>query len=174
MYKTRERKGYERGTAQNFLHSFPLPSTPVVQSYWAWTCHPSVSVLRGNLLAKTDRYTHTHTPIGYTVPLSCWGAAGYRCYTTTPNPQFGWSRMSGRRTSGTCMPSLGLSSLPSFRSFPRENRSSKNVWDNTPIKALSHSKGFAREGASHIFFDVVWVGGIALKGGGCRSTGHIV
>ena len=24
MYKTRERKGYKRGTARNFLHSFPL------------------------------------------------------------------------------------------------------------------------------------------------------
>ena len=36
MYKTRERKGYNRGTARNFLHSFPLSGTPVVQSYWAW------------------------------------------------------------------------------------------------------------------------------------------
>ena len=34
-YKTRERKGYERGTARNFLHSFPLSGAPVVQSYWA-------------------------------------------------------------------------------------------------------------------------------------------
>ena len=34
--QTRERKGYERDTARNFLHSFPLSSTPVVQSYWAW------------------------------------------------------------------------------------------------------------------------------------------
>ena len=30
--ETRERKGYERGTARNFLHSFPLSGTPVVQS----------------------------------------------------------------------------------------------------------------------------------------------
>ena len=34
--QTRERKGYERGTARNFLQSFPLSGTPVVQSYWAW------------------------------------------------------------------------------------------------------------------------------------------
>ena len=34
--QTRERKGYRRGTARNFLHSFPLSSSPVVQSYWAW------------------------------------------------------------------------------------------------------------------------------------------
>ena len=27
-----ERKGYRRGTARNFLHSFPLSSAPVVQS----------------------------------------------------------------------------------------------------------------------------------------------
>ena len=33
-YKTRERKGYERGTA--LLQSFPLSGAPVVQSYWAW------------------------------------------------------------------------------------------------------------------------------------------
>ena len=33
--QTRERKGYRRGTARNFLHSFPLSGTPVVQSYWA-------------------------------------------------------------------------------------------------------------------------------------------
>ena len=36
MHKTGERKGYKRGTARNFLHSFPLSGTPVVQSYWAW------------------------------------------------------------------------------------------------------------------------------------------
>ena len=35
--RTRERKGYERGTARNFRHSFPSSGTPVVQSYWAWT-----------------------------------------------------------------------------------------------------------------------------------------
>ena len=35
-YKRRERKGYKRGPARNFFHSFPLSSTPVVQSYWAW------------------------------------------------------------------------------------------------------------------------------------------
>ena len=35
--QTRERKGYRRGTARNFLHSFPLSGTPVVQSYWAWS-----------------------------------------------------------------------------------------------------------------------------------------
>ena len=34
--QTRERKGYRRGTARNFLHSFPFSNTPVVQSYWAW------------------------------------------------------------------------------------------------------------------------------------------
>ena len=34
--QTRERKGYERGTARNFLHSFPSSGAPVVQSYWAW------------------------------------------------------------------------------------------------------------------------------------------
>ena len=33
--QTRERKGYRRGAARNFLHSFPLSSAPVVQSYWA-------------------------------------------------------------------------------------------------------------------------------------------
>ena len=27
---------YERGTARNFLHSFPLSGALVVQSYWAW------------------------------------------------------------------------------------------------------------------------------------------
>ena len=35
--QTRERKGYRRGTARNFLHSFPLSGAPVVQSYWEWT-----------------------------------------------------------------------------------------------------------------------------------------
>ena len=33
--QTRQCKGYRRVTARNFLHSFPLSSTPVVQSYWA-------------------------------------------------------------------------------------------------------------------------------------------
>ena len=32
MDKTRERKGYKRGTSQNFLHSFPLSCTGVPQS----------------------------------------------------------------------------------------------------------------------------------------------
>ena len=31
--QTRDRKGYKRGTARNFLQSFPLFGTPVVQSY---------------------------------------------------------------------------------------------------------------------------------------------
>ena len=31
--QTRERKGYKRGTTWNFLQSFPLSGTPVVQSY---------------------------------------------------------------------------------------------------------------------------------------------
>ena len=31
--ETRECKGYERGTERNFLHSFPLSGTAVVQSY---------------------------------------------------------------------------------------------------------------------------------------------
>ena len=34
--QTRECKGCKQGTARNFLHSFPLSSAPVVQSYWAW------------------------------------------------------------------------------------------------------------------------------------------
>ena len=33
--QNRGSQGYERGTARNFLHSFPLSGTPVVQSYWA-------------------------------------------------------------------------------------------------------------------------------------------
>ena len=36
LLQNKGRKGYERGTARNFLHSFPLSGTPVVQSYWAW------------------------------------------------------------------------------------------------------------------------------------------
>ena len=43
-YKTRERKGYERGTARNFLHSFPLSGTAVVQSYWATRQIPDIQV----------------------------------------------------------------------------------------------------------------------------------
>ena len=39
--------------------------------------------------------------------------------------------MSGRRMSGSSRPSLGVQFLPSFPSFPRENRSSKNVWEDT-------------------------------------------
>ena len=39
--QSRERKGYRRGTARNFLHSFSLSGTPVVQSYWAWNVPPS-------------------------------------------------------------------------------------------------------------------------------------
>ena len=48
-------------------------------------------------------------------------------------PKVGRSRMSGRRTSqtGSSRPSLEFRFLPSFPSFPRENRSSKNVWENT-------------------------------------------
>ena len=34
-YKGRGRQGCERGTTRNFLQSFPLSSTPVVQSYWS-------------------------------------------------------------------------------------------------------------------------------------------
>ena len=37
-YKTRERKGYKRGTAQNFLHSFPLSGTPVVHIGHGYFC----------------------------------------------------------------------------------------------------------------------------------------
>ena len=36
-YKTRGRKGCEQAMTRNFLHSFPLSCTPVVQSYWAWS-----------------------------------------------------------------------------------------------------------------------------------------
>ena len=35
-HKTRGRKGCKRGTTRNFLHSFPLSGSPVVQSFWAW------------------------------------------------------------------------------------------------------------------------------------------
>ena len=35
-HKTRGCKECERGASRNFLHSFPLSSIPVVQSYWAW------------------------------------------------------------------------------------------------------------------------------------------
>ena len=46
-HKTRGHKGRERGTTRNFLHSFPLSGTPVVQSFWAWgndadRTHPSL------------------------------------------------------------------------------------------------------------------------------------
>ena len=41
--QTRERKGYRWGTARNFVHSFPLSSAPVVQSYWAWRASRSSS-----------------------------------------------------------------------------------------------------------------------------------
>ena len=56
MYETRERKGYKRGTAQNFLHSFPLSGTPVVQSYWAWTFAQNLkNIILGNGNRGTER-----------------------------------------------------------------------------------------------------------------------
>ena len=45
------------------------------------------------------------------------------------NP-FGWSRMSARRHLGLPGQVWELRFLPSFPSFPRENRSPKNVWES--------------------------------------------
>ena len=42
----------------------------------------------------------------------------------------GWSRMSGRTTSGSSRPSLGAQVLVVFSFFPRENRNPRDVWEN--------------------------------------------
>ena len=47
-YKTRGRKRYKQGTTRNFLHSFPLSGTPVVQSYWAWNCSGAKKITKEN------------------------------------------------------------------------------------------------------------------------------
>ena len=48
--------------------------------------------------------------------------------------------MSGRRTSGTSRPSFGVQVLAVFSSFPRENRSPKNVWENAQRSQTSSSR----------------------------------
>ena len=45
--QNKRRKGCERGTTRNFLHSFPLSSTLVVQSCWAWRGRILLRCLRG-------------------------------------------------------------------------------------------------------------------------------
>ena len=45
-YKKRGRKGCERGAKRNFLYSFPLSGTPVVQSCRAWTVVASEAPVR--------------------------------------------------------------------------------------------------------------------------------
>ena len=55
-----------------------------------------------------------------------------KVYVLFRSPVLGRSRMTGRRKFGSSRPSLGVQvPRPSFPSFPRENRSSKNVWENT-------------------------------------------
>ena len=49
--QTRERKGYKRGTARNFLQSFPLSGTLVVQSYRSPILGPATTQ---NLVVKFD------------------------------------------------------------------------------------------------------------------------
>ena len=64
------RKGYERGTARNFLQSFPLSGASVVQSYWAWRNQPFVSQM--DLLSA-----HTPQIWGVTIsPLNLGGELG--------------------------------------------------------------------------------------------------
>ena len=55
MYKTRERKGYERGTARNFLQSFPLSGTPVVQSYRSPSLRRFFTVCKGHKRWKKNQ-----------------------------------------------------------------------------------------------------------------------
>ena len=60
--RTRGCEGRERGTTRNFLHSFPLSGTLVVQSYCAW-----ILFSKGNL---TKRQNSIRTGVGWVVG---WG-----------------------------------------------------------------------------------------------------
>ena len=65
-YKTRERKGCERGATRNFLHSFSLSGTPVIQSCWVRSVAIPLShdVFRGNGDLAIDFSRHTRTLVG--------------------------------------------------------------------------------------------------------------
>ena len=63
--QTRERKGYRRGTARNFLYSLPLSGTPVVRSYWAWNHHRFKQSSRQNGQKRNftgPNFIHAHPP----------------------------------------------------------------------------------------------------------------
>ena len=63
--------GYKRGTARNFLHSFPLSGTPVVQSYWAWKIQVPEKVLRVTNPVKNYHLNSYRVSARQSVALSC-------------------------------------------------------------------------------------------------------
>ena len=62
--QTRERKGYKRGTARNFLHSFPLSGAPVVQSFCVST--------------KRACFKGSRTPCDMGISAGCFSAYSWR------------------------------------------------------------------------------------------------